>query len=140
MHGARKAPERTGAGEPGERIECALSARGEVALEVVSSPAEVARFRELLDRYHELGYRQPVGCYLRYFLVDGPPFSRPSPVTFKLTHCVNSQEPAFVSSKSSTPIRNRSPCPTGLAGNCFLAFVCKSLFYTRVLQTISLHL
>ncbi len=71
MHGARKAPERTGAGEPGERIECALSARGEVALEVVSSPAEVARFRELLDRYHELGYRQPVGCYLRYFLVDG---------------------------------------------------------------------
>ena len=36
------------------------------------SPKATGRcFNELVDRYHELGYRRPVGCHLRYFIVAG---------------------------------------------------------------------
>ena len=71
VRGARKAPVRSAAGEPGELIGCDLVGLGGVRLEVAHSAADRALFNELVDRYHELGYRQPVGCHLRYFIVDG---------------------------------------------------------------------
>ena len=71
MRGARKAPPRTAAGEPGQPIACVLSELGEIVLQPVECAADIALFKEWIDRYHALGYRQQVGCYLRYFVVDG---------------------------------------------------------------------
>ncbi len=71
MRGVRKAPERTAAGEPGPVIDGDLSALGNMVLEPVDGELEVALFKEWIDRYHALGYRQQVGCYMRYFVVDG---------------------------------------------------------------------
>ena len=33
-------------------------------------PDEVLRWNALMRRHHYLGYRQPIGCHLRYFLAD----------------------------------------------------------------------
>ncbi len=44
---------------------------GGVALEIVREATDVVLFSELVDRYHGRGHRQPVGCHLRYFIVDG---------------------------------------------------------------------
>ncbi|MDE0679787.1 MAG: IS4 family transposase, partial [Gammaproteobacteria bacterium] len=71
VRGARKAPCRSVAGEPQEVIECTLPELGEVTLAVASAADDVSLFNELVDRYHSLGYRQPVGCCMRYFMVDG---------------------------------------------------------------------
>jgi len=71
VRGARRAPARTEAGEPGGRIECALPELSGVALEIACEATDVALFSEPVDRYHGLGHRQPVGCHLRYFIVDG---------------------------------------------------------------------
>ncbi len=53
IRGARKAPARTAAGEPGERIECDLSELGEVVLEPIHDPDQFRLFNELVDRYHD---------------------------------------------------------------------------------------
>ena len=37
---------------------------------MVTEPHEVARWNELIDRHHYLGYRRPVGPHLRYAIVD----------------------------------------------------------------------
>ncbi len=39
-------------------------------LRLVSDRAEAGLWNEILERYHPLGYRQPIGCHLRYFLED----------------------------------------------------------------------
>ena len=39
-------------------------------LRLVNGRAEAALGNEFLARYHPLGYRQPIGCHLRYFLAD----------------------------------------------------------------------
>ena len=39
-------------------------------LRLVSDRAEAGLWNEFLERYHPLGYRQPIGCHLRYFLED----------------------------------------------------------------------
>ena len=39
-------------------------------LRLVNGRAEAALWNEFLARYHPLGYRQPIGCHLRYFLAD----------------------------------------------------------------------
>jgi hypothetical protein len=45
-----------------------LSEVGPVWLEVVQGADRGQLWNEYVDRYHYLGYRQPVGCFLRYFL------------------------------------------------------------------------
>ncbi len=39
-------------------------------LEVVVEGEAVEEWKELVDRHHELGYRHPFGCFLRYWLRD----------------------------------------------------------------------
>ena len=39
-------------------------------LEVVAEGETVEEWKELVDRHHELGYRHPFGCFLRYWLRD----------------------------------------------------------------------
>ncbi len=41
-----------------------------IELQVVGSDCERVQWNELVDLYHYLGYRQPMGCHLRYFIVD----------------------------------------------------------------------
>ncbi len=37
-------------------------------LEIVAEGEAVEEWKELMDRHHELGYRHPFGCFLRYLL------------------------------------------------------------------------
>ncbi len=46
-----------------------LSEVGEVGFELVSGRERVRIWNEYVDRYHDLGYRRPFGCTLRYFVV-----------------------------------------------------------------------
>lgn len=59
--------QRTNSGAPmvGE-----LSQVGSVWLEVVKVRDRGRLWNEYVDRYHYLGYRQPVGCFLRYFILS----------------------------------------------------------------------
>ena len=55
---------------PGAPIVGELSAVGPVGLEVVQGRDASRLWNEYVDRYHYLGYRQPFGCFLRYFIVS----------------------------------------------------------------------
>ena len=68
--GAQKAPAWTARSEPGTEIGGALEGLEPLELRVVTEPPEVARWNELIDRHHYLGYRRPVGPHLRYAIVD----------------------------------------------------------------------
>jgi hypothetical protein len=58
---------------PALAIEAALSAVTPIRLEAVGSSGEAReRFKAYLERYHYLGYRQPVGAHLGYFIVSEP--------------------------------------------------------------------
>ena len=56
LRGALRAPDRTAAGEPGERLECGLSELGGVSLEAAQSEGGRALSDELVDRCRELGH------------------------------------------------------------------------------------
>ena len=56
----------TAAGEPGAELVGSVGEFGTLSLERVQTKAERARFRELVGRYHYLGYRVPFGAQLRY--------------------------------------------------------------------------
>ena len=47
-----------------------LAALTPLWLEVASGSEAVAEWNEFVARYHPLGYRQPIGQHLRYFLLD----------------------------------------------------------------------
>jgi hypothetical protein len=47
-----------------------LSEVGSVWLEVVQGRDGGHLWNEYVDRYHYLGYRQPFGCFLRYFILS----------------------------------------------------------------------
>ena len=53
---------------PGAPLVGPLSAAGRVGLEVVQGNDRSRLWNEYVDRYHYLGYRQPMGCFLRYFI------------------------------------------------------------------------
>jgi hypothetical protein len=58
---------------PAPAIEAALSTVAPIRLVAVgSSGAERERFKAYLERYHYLGYRQPVGAHLGYFILSEP--------------------------------------------------------------------
>ena len=48
-----------------------LSDVGKVAWEVVSDKSQKALWNEYVDRYHMLGFKKPIGCRIRYFMVSG---------------------------------------------------------------------
>jgi hypothetical protein len=54
--------------KPGAPLEGELSVVGWVGLEVVQSKERGRLWNEYVARYHYLGYRQPFGCSLRYFI------------------------------------------------------------------------
>jgi Domain of unknown function (DUF4338) len=54
--------------EPGAPLVGGLSEVGRVGLEQVQDRDGKHLWNEYVDRYHALGYRQPMGCFLRYFI------------------------------------------------------------------------
>jgi len=66
----QRRPPRTARGEPGAPVTGALAQRMPLRLRVADSPPDVADWNELVDRYHPLGYRRPLGSHLRYFVED----------------------------------------------------------------------
>jgi hypothetical protein len=68
---SRKAPgnsvmtERT---QPDSEIAGSLSDVGRVNLRIVADRQERGLWNEFVSRYHYLGYKQPFGCHLRYFI------------------------------------------------------------------------
>lgn len=60
-------------GEPGALLEGTVRDVAPVELEAVAEPAEQALFRELVGRYHYLGYRQPYGAQVRYLVFASRP-------------------------------------------------------------------
>ena len=54
--------------EPGRPLVGGLSEAGSVWLKVVQGQGAGRLWNEYVDRYHYLGYRQPLGCHLRYFI------------------------------------------------------------------------
>ena len=63
----------TARSEPGFPITCELSTLGQVHLERVTQQADIDLWRELIDRYHYLGYHHPIGASLNYFVVADTP-------------------------------------------------------------------
>lgn len=54
--------------KPGAPLVGDLAGLGLVWLEVVEGREAQQLWNQYVDRYHYLGYRQPFGCYLRYFI------------------------------------------------------------------------
>ncbi len=48
-----------------------LADYGPVSLEVVLDKERAGLFAEYVERYHYLGYKAPIGCRLRYFIICG---------------------------------------------------------------------
>ncbi len=63
-------PRHTSRSDPGSAIECGLKELMPLELEVVTEGEAVEEWKERMDRHHELGYRHPFGCFLRYWLRD----------------------------------------------------------------------
>lgn len=64
--GSRTRVPLTPAGEPGEPLVGTVGQFGTVSVEPVSRLADHSWWRELVGRYHYLGYRMPFGAHLRY--------------------------------------------------------------------------
>jgi hypothetical protein len=56
--------------QPGVCLVGELWAVGAVELEVVQSKGRARLWNEYVERYHYLGYRQPFGCFVRYFVTS----------------------------------------------------------------------
>jgi hypothetical protein len=56
--------------QPGAPLGGGLSEVGPVGLEPVQDRDGKHLWNEYVDRYHALGYRQPLGCFLRYFIAS----------------------------------------------------------------------
>ena len=63
-----KPPVLTDRTRPQEPVMGKLSDIGPVRLKVIKDKDHTALFNEYVSRYHYLGYKQPFGCYLRYFV------------------------------------------------------------------------
>ena len=66
--GARLAAPRTLLGEPGAEVSCRVDELRTIFLEPVVSKSEGLYWRELIGRYHYLGYKTLVGAQLRYLI------------------------------------------------------------------------
>lgn len=65
---ARKQPPITERTKPQGEIYGKLSDIGSVIVRVIREKEEAALFNEYINRYHYLGYKQPYGYHLRYFV------------------------------------------------------------------------
>jgi len=64
----RKPPSKTERTAVAAPIEGSVGALGAVRVTPVADPDETTLWNEYMDRYHYLGYQQPFGCVLRYFI------------------------------------------------------------------------
>ena len=64
-------PEDVNFREPKEKIIGSVEKMGEVRFYMVNTEEENALWRYLIQRYHYLGYRRPVGRHLKYFVYLG---------------------------------------------------------------------
>ncbi len=71
--GSRTSIPETAAGEPGRPLEGEVGEFGPVVLEPIREAEGQALFRELIGRYHYLGYRVPFGAQLRYLVYASKP-------------------------------------------------------------------
>lgn len=71
--GSRTRVPRTARGEPGAPLVGTVGQFGRLTLEPVEDEGEHAWFRELVGRYHYLGYRVPFGAHLRYLAFVSQP-------------------------------------------------------------------
>ncbi len=71
--GSRTQVPRTARGEPGAPLVGTIGQFGRLTLEPVTAEAEHRWFRELVGRYHYLGYRVPFGAHLRYLAFVSEP-------------------------------------------------------------------
>ena len=68
--GRQKPVEPTRRSDPQPAIAEPLAELRPLQLELVSGAEAVAEWNEWVQRYHPLGYRQPIGAHLRYYLLD----------------------------------------------------------------------
>jgi len=66
--GEKRRPHPGARTEPRPQIKCKLKEVGAVRLEGVREKEETELWNEYVDRYHYLGYKQPFGCFARYFV------------------------------------------------------------------------
>ena len=71
--GSRTQVPRTAAGEPGQPLLGTVGQFGTVSLRPVRTAGEHGWWRELIGRYHYLGYRVPFGAQLRYLAFVSEP-------------------------------------------------------------------
>ncbi len=71
--GSKTSIPRTEQGEPGVPLNGRVEEFAPVRVEAVSHSAARQRFRELIDRYHPLGYRVPFGAHLEYLVSISQP-------------------------------------------------------------------
>jgi len=71
--GSKTRTRRTGRGELRPEVRGSVSDVGPVEAQVVEAPEDHELWRELIDRYHPLGYRTPFGASMRYlFWISRP--------------------------------------------------------------------
>ena len=66
----RRAPLLTRRTEAGEPLEGIVGDLGSVSVVPVTEPDEIGLWNEYMNRYHYLGYKQPFGCFQRYFITS----------------------------------------------------------------------
>ncbi len=69
-HGTRKPLTRTARTDAQPPIQDRLGELAPLRLQLAEGPEQAGLFNEYVDHYHYLGYRQPLGPQLRYFLRD----------------------------------------------------------------------
>jgi hypothetical protein len=67
---------RTHEGEPGVPLNGRVESFAPICVELVRNSAARQRFRELIDRYHPLGYKVPFGAHLEYLVSISQPESQ----------------------------------------------------------------
>ena len=70
QRGAQKQMVWTHRSLPQADIDCDVAQLMPLELQAVTETQAVREWNELVDRHHYLGYRRPIGAYLRYFIVD----------------------------------------------------------------------
>ena len=55
--------------DPQPAITGSLAQWTSLTLQIASEKEDIARWNELVDRYHYLGYKRPIGTHLRYFIL-----------------------------------------------------------------------
>lgn len=68
--GGRKPPLQTARTEAGEPVEGSVGELGPVCVLPATEPEEIGLWNEYVSRHHYLGYQQPFGCSLRYFITS----------------------------------------------------------------------